>query len=186
VGRGAAQSAPGRALGAAVRAVEQRGQRLGFNLAERAFAPTSRGGVAVARLKDTGSLAQAFQRATPAEVQAAINRPFASGGKIGRDIFREAREVIAGAGKLSPQQKAEAFEAIAKRINEIDPSWSATRGPSTNAVGLFTGETRPFGLAVDPAGRVWQTANVAEGTTLGKGGALTADYSKWTQIRPGN
>ncbi len=109
-----------------------------------------------------------------------VDDVFSGGSKVGRELFGRARAMLARSS-LSPAQKADAFEKIASRINRVDPSWMARRGPATNATAVFTGDSRPFGFAIDASGRVWQTSNVAEGAKWGPKG-WTVDYSKWTLI----
>jgi RHS repeat-associated protein len=107
-----------------------------------------------------------------------VDDVFNDGSNVGRDIYRKARTALAADSALSPAQKARAFEEMAERINKLDPSWMARRGPATNAAGFFTGEGRPFGFAVDLQGRVWTTPNIGSSVTFGRGGA-TIDFSAW-------
>lgn len=107
-----------------------------------------------------------------------------SASKNGRDLFSILRTFLSKAKNLTPQQKVEVFRDGARLINKIDSSWQANIGPATNAIGLFSGEGRPFGFAIDAKGNLWQTKDIGQGTSFGQGGALTIDYSKWNRIHP--
>src|SRR5690606_11757217 len=91
---------------------------------------------------------------------------------------------------LSPKEKADLFEAIAKEINRRDTSWQANRSEAVDAngkplAGFFTGEARPFGFAIDEAGLVYQTMNIMEGFLgVDRQGRMMLDLSKWTPIAP--
>lgn len=102
--------------------------------------------------------------------------------KLGRDLFKRARALLASNKTLSAGTKADVFEQVAGKIHEMDPSWVANRGSATNAAAVFTGEGRPFGFAIDQAGKVWQIENVTQGGTFGPGGTFTIDFSAWTLI----
>ncbi len=125
----------------------------------------------------TSPVRSAFFRA----VGKALIDPHNPAGLAGRFIFRHVRGLIAQLPG-SPQVRAESTELIFRMINRVDPSWQATRQRAANAVGMWVGELRPFGFAVDDAGRVFQIDNIMEGTVL-QNGRFVIDYSKWTQIR---
>lgn len=117
------------------------------------------------------------------------NRVF-EGKQHGRDMFRAARDELANAKHLSPKEKADLFEAIAKEINRRDPSWQANRSEAVDAngkplAGFFTGEARPFGFAIDGEGRVFQTMNIMESFVgVDPQGRMMFDIGKWTPITP--
>jgi RHS repeat-associated protein len=98
-----------------------------------------------------------------------------------RAMFQEALGYLTGS-KGSAAEKVQLFEGLAGQIAERSGgSWTATRGAATNAAGVWVGEGRPFGLAIDNAGKVWTTQNIHEGATFGASGSITIDFSKWTQ-----
>jgi RHS repeat-associated protein len=124
-----------------------------------------------------GALAVLSHNANPCGLGPLIDDVFAAGDTNGADLFRRARDALARSS-ASARDKADAFEVIAGRINQIDDSWGAVRGPASNAAGFFTGEGRPFGLAIDHSGRVWGTLEVTHSVSFGPGGALI-DFTKW-------
>jgi RHS repeat-associated protein len=128
-----------------------------------------------------GRAKAASQLASQADVDKLVGGVLEGGAKHGRELFGNARQALADDVALSAAQKADAFEEIAKGINKVDPSWSAVRGKATNAAGVFTGEARPFGFAIDNNGDVWQTMNIFESASFTKNGWVI-DYSKWTKI----
>ncbi|WP_394840509.1 hypothetical protein LVJ94_24700 [Pendulispora rubella] len=81
--------------------------------------------------------------------------------------------------KLTPAQKGEAFKQIVDKIHQVDSTWMAEYQKPANGVALFTGEGRPFGLAIDNEGQVWSTDNIRENTTIDRTALTTIDYSKW-------
>jgi hypothetical protein len=82
----------------------------------------------------------------------------------GRDMFRDVRQRLANADAMTPQEKADAFDALQKEINKRDSSWQAPRRPATvngkKVPGFFQGEGRPFGFLIDEQGNVWQAMDV--------------------------
>ena len=96
-----------------------------------------------------------FAAKNPAAAQIESILENAPKGSAGKELYAQVRELLAGTDDLSAVQKAAIFEAASKRINEIDSSWSATRGFPTNAFAIFMGEARPFGFLVDHQGGIW-------------------------------
>jgi hypothetical protein len=109
-----------------------------------------------------------------------LSEPFKQ-TKLGRDIFRDVRDRLANDKTLSPKQKVEIFEEARQKINSVDPSWQANPQKVKNGIGLWTGETRPFGLAIDEMGGLWQTDNIATSSAFTKDG-FVLDYSKWNKL----
>lgn len=147
------------------------------------FAPLEIGGGRVGGARAGGSTWDP-SRYTDITAENILTVPFADGLTIGRELFARGRDLLIRAGNLSAAAKADAFEQLAERITRIDPSWSASRGPATNAVGFFTGEGRPFGFAVDHEGVIWQTQDVSKSVRLGPKAVATIDFSKWERRSP--
>jgi hypothetical protein len=103
--------------------------------------------------------------------------------KPGRELFADVRQALVQSEHLTAAQKTDVFEKAALKINQIDPSWMANRGPATNAAGFFTGDARPFGFAIDQQGRLWQTLDFTKGVEFGPNMMVTIDYSKWTLVQ---
>lgn len=113
-----------------------------------------------------------------------LTLPFADGTAIGRELFWRGRDLLVRSTSLTASQKADTFEELARRINQIDPSWMARRGPAANAAGFFTGDARPFGFAIDADGNLWQTLNFIDSVDFTTPAGPTIDYSKWQRVTP--
>jgi hypothetical protein len=92
-------------------------------------------------------------------------------------MFQKIRDALAQASRMDPRAKADLLEKALRRINQVDPGWLANRGPATNAIALFTGDLRQFGLAIDKAGRIWISRDFTQGCSFGPGGIPTIDFS---------
>ena len=110
-----------------------------------------------------------------------FTRPFQE--SQGREMFRSARTLLAHADAFTPEFKADVFGVVAKEINSADSTWMANRGSANNAVGFFTGDARPFALAIDSNGGVWSTPNFLQGgATMVPGKGWTINYANgWTK-----